>query len=377
MFAFPPHKYQPAPQSLKLTEDPHEQPAQIKEGIWPNYFKLPVLMLMLITVLNDGTLISIGYDNVIPSPRPDKWNLRAVFFIAAVLAAVAMLSSLLLLWGALTSHRPGSMFAAFKLPAMPYEKIITAIYLKVSISDFLTLFSSRTTSWFWTSRPALALLGAAGTALMTSTMLGTFWPPMELESLPVVGLGRNAISPEFQAGGPYTDTKLWPIWIWIFCIVWWFVQDAAKVLAWRLLYKFDIFQVATGTMVNMRGTTRFGDSQRPLARTSAGFVEEKLLDKKLANAEAALKKDPKAAAGMALARTSLGAGDRGRSAEEVRRAFERVSAGMLPESREQAAEHMDAVRRATESLQRVSAAYARQSMDAGKGVPKDTIDRLP
>jgi hypothetical protein len=29
-----------------------------------------VLMLMLITLLNDGTLISIGYDNVKPSPRP-------------------------------------------------------------------------------------------------------------------------------------------------------------------------------------------------------------------------------------------------------------------------------------------------------------------
>ena len=334
-------------------------------------------MLMLITVLNDGTLISIGYDNVIPSPRPDKWNLRAVFFIASVLAAVAMGSSLLLLWGALDSHSPGSMFSKFGLPAMPYEKIITAIYLKVSISDFLTLFSSRTTSWFWTSRPALALLAAAGTALMTSTMLGTFWPPMVLEHLPVVGLGRSAMSPEFKAGGPFSDTKLWPVWIWIYCIVWWFVQDAAKVLAWKFLYRFDIFQVATATMVNMRGASRFDDKGRPLARVSAGMVEEKLLGKQLANAEDALKKDPKAAAGMALARTSLGGADKGRSAEEVRRAFERVSAGMLPESREQAATHMDAVRRATESLQRVSAAYARQSMDAGKGVPKDTIDRLP
>ena len=33
-------------------------------------------MLMLITLLNDGTLISIGYDNVVPNPRPDRWNLR-------------------------------------------------------------------------------------------------------------------------------------------------------------------------------------------------------------------------------------------------------------------------------------------------------------
>jgi H+-transporting ATPase len=29
---------------------------------WPRFFHMPVLMLMLITLLNDGTLISIGYD---------------------------------------------------------------------------------------------------------------------------------------------------------------------------------------------------------------------------------------------------------------------------------------------------------------------------
>ena len=30
------------------------------------------MMLMLITLLNDGTLISIGYDNVVPNQTPDK-----------------------------------------------------------------------------------------------------------------------------------------------------------------------------------------------------------------------------------------------------------------------------------------------------------------
>ena len=34
---------------------------------WPEYFHMPVLMLMLITLLNDGTLIAIGYDNVVPT----------------------------------------------------------------------------------------------------------------------------------------------------------------------------------------------------------------------------------------------------------------------------------------------------------------------
>jgi hypothetical protein len=40
-------------------------------------------MLMLITLLNDGTLISIGYDNVKASPMPLSWNLPALYTIAA------------------------------------------------------------------------------------------------------------------------------------------------------------------------------------------------------------------------------------------------------------------------------------------------------
>ncbi len=33
---------------------------------WPIFFHIPVFMLILITLLNDGTLISIGYDHVTP-----------------------------------------------------------------------------------------------------------------------------------------------------------------------------------------------------------------------------------------------------------------------------------------------------------------------
>lgn len=61
--------------------------------------------------------------------------------------------------------------------------------------------------------PALPLLGAATVALTVSTMLGTFWPQSELEELPVLGLGRS---------DRVTNYKLWPIWVWIYCIIWCF-----------------------------------------------------------------------------------------------------------------------------------------------------------
>lgn len=46
-----------------------------------HFFKMPVLFLMLITVLNDGTLITVAYDNVNPSKQPEKWNLKALWWV--------------------------------------------------------------------------------------------------------------------------------------------------------------------------------------------------------------------------------------------------------------------------------------------------------
>jgi len=64
--------------------------------------------------------------------------------------------------------------------------------------------------------PGKPLLGAVTVSLIISTLLATFWPEGSLDGLPVIGL----------AVGEYTMT---PAWIWMYCILWWFVQDALKV----------------------------------------------------------------------------------------------------------------------------------------------------
>ena len=60
----------------------------------PSYFKLPVIALVLITILNDGTIITIAYDNVVPGSEPEKWHLRRVYLESALLGGVACVSSL-------------------------------------------------------------------------------------------------------------------------------------------------------------------------------------------------------------------------------------------------------------------------------------------
>jgi hypothetical protein len=144
-----------------------------------------------------------------------------LWVVSSVLAAIACLSSLLLLWAALDSGNPGAIFGKLGLPQIPYPEVITMMYLKVSISDFLTLFSARThNGFFWSDRPSPFLAGAAVLSLGISTLVACLWADGEIDGIRTRGLTRG-------------DYKLWPLWVWIYCIIWWFIQVRAGVLLAR------------------------------------------------------------------------------------------------------------------------------------------------
>jgi H+-transporting ATPase len=227
------------------------EPEDMDDHNWPNFFHMPVIMLMLITLLNDGTLIAIGYDNVIPPGLPTNWNLRVLFVVGIVLAGVACMSSLLLLYLSLDSWQKNSFYQIIGLGGISYGQITTSIFLKVAVSDFLTLFSARAgEGWFWSSKPSPILLGAAGFALGMSTVFACVWPMSRPDGIPTLGLERK-------------EPLILPVWIWLYCIVWWFIQvsgfyrlaylipflilllfvfqDAAKVYTYKLLKRYNVF----------------------------------------------------------------------------------------------------------------------------------------
>jgi H+-transporting ATPase len=199
---------------------------------------------MLITLLNDGTLISIGYDSVIPSKFPNVWNLPALFAVSAVLAGVALFSSLILLYLCLDSWNPNGFFQSTNSPGLTYGQITTVIYLKVSISDFLTLFSARTDGFFWTSSPSPILLGAGAVALSISTILACAWPDGPVDGIEVTGLALR-------------EPKALAVYVWLYCIFWWFIQDGFKVLTYHFLKKYNIFGINDSLMI---GKGRVADS---------------------------------------------------------------------------------------------------------------------
>ena len=92
--------------------------------VWPDYFHMPVLMLMLITLLNDGTLITIAYDYAEARKTPNSWNLPALFLVSSVLGAVSCGSSLLLLHLVLDSWNPNGLLQKFGMNGVMYGQVV-------------------------------------------------------------------------------------------------------------------------------------------------------------------------------------------------------------------------------------------------------------
>jgi H+-transporting ATPase len=203
------------------------------EGVGDStFFNLPVVALVVITILNDGTIISIAYDHVEPSPRPERWNLPILFAVATWLGVVAVASSMLLLHLALSSHDPDSLFQTtfgIKDLSMPHVKCM--VYLKISLSDFFTVFTARTQGFFWERAPGGLLMACAVLATVSSTLLSLNWPFGEVQddgSMNMSGI----------------DSGL-AVFTWVYCLIWFFIQDCMKVVLYKLLYQFDVSGLRT------------------------------------------------------------------------------------------------------------------------------------
>jgi len=209
VFFYRPSEYMPA--------NWEKDPEFMDTHEWPPFFHMPVLMLMLITLLNDGTLITIGYDYAVAPKTPPKWNLPFLFSMAFVQAFVAMISSVNLLHILLHSWDENSLMRQLGLGGISYGKITSSIYLKVSVSDFLTLFSARAGGdWFFMVKPAPVLLYGAMFALTCSTCFAMFWPKSYPDGIQTEGLVESP---------PY----MLEVFVWSWSLIWWLAEDAAKV----------------------------------------------------------------------------------------------------------------------------------------------------
>ncbi|HTR35768.1 MAG TPA: plasma-membrane proton-efflux P-type ATPase [Bryobacteraceae bacterium] len=164
-----------------------------------NFYPVTAVMIVLLALLNDGAILSIAYDRVQYSNKPEAWNMREVLGIATALGIAGVFASF------------GLFYLGERVFHLNREMIQTLIYLKLSVAGHLTIFLTRTRGPFWSSRPAgILLLAVLGTQFVATliAVYGIF--------MPAIGWGWAAV-------------------VWGYAVAWWLVNDRVKLGAYRLL----------------------------------------------------------------------------------------------------------------------------------------------
>jgi H+-transporting ATPase len=127
------------------------------------FFPLTPIQIVLLAILNDAAILTIAYDHVEPSPRPERWDLHEVLAIATVLGLGGVIESFTLLAIAIGPLGVG------------HAEAQTLMYLKLSVAGHLTLFVARTRGRLWSQpHPARILLVAViGTQILATIIAAT------------------------------------------------------------------------------------------------------------------------------------------------------------------------------------------------------------
>ena len=167
--------------------------------LWFNQYPVTVIMLVVLALINDGSMVTIAYDNTQASQVPLRWDMPRLLIMSSLMGLVGVVETLLL-----------DDFVVNDL-ALPLDQVQTLIYLQLAIAGMLTIFCTRVRGPFWSIAPAGKMLWATGASVLVSTLMGCYgwW-------MAPVGWAWTAAS-------------------WGYAFAWFLVFDAVKLLLYRLL----------------------------------------------------------------------------------------------------------------------------------------------
>eukprot|EP00268_Persea_americana_P001695 TRINITY_DN1050_c0_g1_i1.p1 TRINITY_DN1050_c0_g1~~TRINITY_DN1050_c0_g1_i1.p1 ORF type:complete len:954 (+),score=233.48 TRINITY_DN1050_c0_g1_i1:160-3021(+) len=139
--------------------------------IWE--FDFSPFMVLIIAILNDGTIMTISKDRVKPSPMPDSWKLKEIFATGVVLGSYLALMTVIFFWIIAETDFFPDKFNVRSIRENEDEKM-AALYLQVSIVSQALIFVTRSRSWSFVERPGLLLLSAFVAAQLVATLLAVY-----------------------------------------------------------------------------------------------------------------------------------------------------------------------------------------------------------
>ncbi|MDA8217248.1 MAG: plasma-membrane proton-efflux P-type ATPase [Dehalococcoidales bacterium] len=164
------------------------------------FYPVTAIMIVLIAIFNDGSIISIAYDNTRPAERPQRWDMTMVLGVSIFLGGYAVLRSFGIFY-------IGDHF--LNLMNDP-DTLRTLVYLNLAVGGIFTLYVARTRGHFWSIMPSRILLVATLGAQIAATFIAVYGFLMAPLGWTLAGF------------------------VWGYCFVLFLIQDWVKLLAYRL-----------------------------------------------------------------------------------------------------------------------------------------------
>ncbi|XP_058086176.1 plasma membrane ATPase 1-like isoform X2 [Magnolia sinica] len=143
-------------------------------------FDFPPFMVLVIAILNDGTIMTISKDRVKPSPLPDSWKLSEIFATGVVIGTYLALMTVAFFYLAyetnfFADHFKVKTFNKHKIAdedkEMNSKMLASAVYLQVSTISQALIFVTRSRGWSFMERPGLLLVIAFIIAQLIATVI--------------------------------------------------------------------------------------------------------------------------------------------------------------------------------------------------------------
>lgn len=171
-------------------------------------FNFPPFMVLIIALLNDGTIMTLSVDRVLPSHTPDHWDLAEIFAYAIAYGIYLSACTVAMIAVALYTNFFEDKFGVepYKDANDPHMHMI--IYLEVAQISQALIFVTRSHGFFFMERPSFALFGAFCLAQLISSIIAAYgnWGFTKIAAI---------------SGG-------WIGIIWVWNIVWFFPLDFIK-----------------------------------------------------------------------------------------------------------------------------------------------------
>jgi H+-transporting ATPase len=163
-----------------------------------NFFPLTAVMIVMLALLNDGAILTIAYDNVHYSDRPEAWNMRLVLGVSTVLGIIGPIAAF------------GLFYLGDRVFHLSHAQLQPMMYLLLSVAGHMTIFLTRTRGPFWSIAPARPLwIACLGTQILATciAIFGFLMPPLDWR---------------------------WAAAVWGYALIWALLSDRVKLLAYRV-----------------------------------------------------------------------------------------------------------------------------------------------